>query len=86
MPELCRFRGIIITIQWNDHPPPHFHVKHGGQRASVKIEDPEDMEGKLPPRVRRLVVQWATLHQDELRDAWDKASREETPERIAPLR
>ena len=86
MPELCRFRGIIITIQWNDHPPPHFHVKYGGQRASVKIEDPESMEARLPPRIRRLVVRWATLHQDELRDAWEKASREETPERIAPLR
>ena len=85
MPELCRFRGIIITIQWNDHPPPHFHVKYGGQRASVKIEDPESMDGNLSTRVRRLVVRWAKLHQDELRDAWDKASREETPERIAPL-
>ena len=85
MPELCRFRGIIITIQWEDHPPPHFHVKYGGQRGSVRIEDPEYMEGRLPTRVRRLVVRWATLHQDELRDAWDKASREETPERIAPL-
>ena len=85
MPELCRFRGIIIRVHWNDHPPTHFHVEYGGLDATFDIEGLYQIDGKLPTRVRRLVVQWATLHQDELRDAWEKASREETPERIAPL-
>ncbi|WP_375502311.1 DUF4160 domain-containing protein [uncultured Nostoc sp.] len=26
MPEICRFLGIIITMYYNDHPPPHFHA------------------------------------------------------------
>ena len=86
MPELCRFRGIIIRVHSSDHPPPHIHVAHGGSEVTFSIENLEVTKGNLPTRVRRLVVQWATLHQDELRDAWDKASREETPERIAPLR
>ena len=85
MPELCRFRGIVIQMQWDDHPLPHFHVNYGGQRASVNIEGPEIVEGRLPPRVRRLVIRWARIHQDELRDAWDKASRKEPTGRIAPL-
>ena len=72
-------------MQWDDHPPPHFHVDYGGRNALVNIEDPETMEGRLPTRVRRLVVRWARLHQDELRDAWDKASRRQATERIAPL-
>nr|WP_308189829.1 DUF4160 domain-containing protein [Nostoc sp. XA010] len=25
MPEISRFFGIIITMYYNDHPPPHFH-------------------------------------------------------------
>ena len=85
MPELSRFRGIIMRIHWSDHPPPHIHVVCDGSDVTFGIESLEEIEGNLPRRVRRLVVRWARLHQDELRDAWDKASRDETPERIAPL-
>ena len=24
MPEICRFFGIVISLNYNDHPPPHF--------------------------------------------------------------
>lgn len=38
MPELCRFLGIIIKMQFDDHDPPHIHVWHGGKyRAKVGI-------------------------------------------------
>jgi hypothetical protein len=26
MPEISRFYGIIITINYDDHLPPHFHA------------------------------------------------------------
>jgi len=29
MPEIARFFGIIITINYADHSPPHFHVRYG---------------------------------------------------------
>jgi hypothetical protein len=29
MPELARFFGIIITMYYHDHAPPHFHVRYG---------------------------------------------------------
>ncbi len=29
MPELSRFFGIIIAMFWEDHNPPHFHVRYG---------------------------------------------------------
>jgi hypothetical protein len=35
MPEISRFFGIIITMHYNDHPPPHFHVRYGGQKAII---------------------------------------------------
>ena len=25
MPEICRFFGIIISLYWKDHNPPHIH-------------------------------------------------------------
>jgi hypothetical protein len=30
-------------------------------------------------------MEWAALHQDELRTAWDKATKNEAPGAIAPL-
>lgn len=29
MPVVSRFFGIVITMYYNDHPPPHFHVRYG---------------------------------------------------------
>lgn len=38
MPELCRFYGIVIKIYFNDHAPPHFHVRYAEHDAAVDIE------------------------------------------------
>ena len=38
MPELCRFLGILITMFYNDHAPPHFHVRYAKQKAVVGID------------------------------------------------
>jgi len=37
MPELSRFFGIIISIYYNDHQPPHFHVRYGKQKPIISI-------------------------------------------------
>ena len=56
MPELSRFFGIIITLYYDDHGPPHFHVRYGSQRAIVSIDGLSVIAGELSPRVRGLVV------------------------------
>ena len=43
------------------------------------------MDGELPARARGLVIEWATLHQDELREAFRKAETLQAPGKIAPL-
>ena len=85
MPELCRFFGIIIRMQCGDHAPPHFHAVYGEHRASIDIEGLVVIKGRLPPRALGLVVEWASRHQQELRDAWAQAERLEPPGKIAPL-
>jgi hypothetical protein len=27
--EISRFFGIVVAMFYNDHPPPHFHVRYG---------------------------------------------------------
>ena len=86
MPELCRFLGLIIKIQFRDHSPPHIRVWYGGHdRASIRIKDGSIYRGSLPRPQLLFVGAWAYLHQDELMEAWDMASRNRHPGRIAPL-
>ncbi len=62
MPEISRFLGIVIAMYYNEHAPPHFHAKYGGQRASFSIQDLRLTEGRLPQRVISLVLEWAFEH------------------------
>ena len=51
MPEISRFFGIIIQMYYNDHEPPHFHVRYSGQRAVIAIRDLAVLAGQLSNRV-----------------------------------
>ena len=85
MPEVSRFLGIIISMNYNDHAPPHFHARYGGDQAIIEIETLHVLGGRLSPRVMGLVVEWALLHRDELLEDW-RLARESAPlKRIAPL-
>ncbi|MFH0939611.1 MAG: DUF4160 domain-containing protein [Planctomycetota bacterium] len=35
MPEISRFLGIIISMYFDEHNPPHFHVQYNEYRASI---------------------------------------------------
>ena len=75
MPELCRFYNIIIYMLYNDtqqHHKPHFHVRYGEFKAAVSV-DGELLAGFLPIKQMRLVLAWATIHEDELIETWEKA-------------
>ena len=85
MPEICRFFGIIIRMNFNDHVPAHFHADYAGRVASVGISPPRVIEGRVPPSVARRVLAWASLHEMELLANWERARRGVPPERIPPL-
>ena len=85
MPEICRFYGIVIKIYFADHAPPHFHAEYGSDEALLHIETLAIIEGTLPSRAIGLVKEWASLHRDELRVAWEKAKNLQSPGKINPL-
>ena len=85
MPEISRFLGIVIAMYFKDHGPPHFHAKYGGQRATFSIADLRLIDGKLPPRVVSLVLEWAFQHREELLENWKRAERREDLREIEPL-
>ena len=85
MPEISRFYGVVIRMFYNDHPPPHFHAEYAGSVAEISIETLEMLAGSLPPRAFVLVLDWAALHRQELREDWELCRRKEQPRRIQPL-
>ena len=85
MPEISRFLGIIIAMYYNDHAPPHFHAKYGDREMKVNIVTGEVMEGSLPTRARRLVLEWWELHKAELAEDWSLAVARKPLNSIEPL-
>ena len=77
MPEISRFLGIVITMYYSDHAPPHFHAKYGGYDVTIRIRDGL-AEGAFPRRALNLVQEWYNLHQEELAENW-RLSRERKP-------
>jgi len=85
MPQVSRFFGIIISMYYDEHNPPHFHATYGEYQAEIAIQDLNVLIGKLPSRVLGLVVEWASVHQTELMSNWIRIENGESIEKIAPL-
>ena len=86
MPEVSRFFGIIIRMYFDEHEPPHFHAVYGDVEALVGIDPIEVLRGDLPSRAVSIVIEWAALHQRELRDNWRRLRVDQPAQKISPLR
>lgn len=85
MPEISRFFGLVVTMNYNDHAPPHFHVRYGSQKALIDIDNLAVLRGQLSPRLLGLVVEWASLHRMELLADWELARQQAELNKIDPL-
>ncbi len=85
MPEISRFYGVVIRMYFADHNPPHFHAFYGGDQAIIDIRALAVLGGRLPPRALGLVIEWASIHQDELLEFWARAQAQQPLDRIDPL-
>ena len=85
MPVISLFAGIKITMNFDDHNPPHFHAEYGGFKASVLILENVVDAGYLPNRQLKLVLAWCELHKDELMQNWELLAAHENPIKINGL-
>jgi hypothetical protein len=84
MPEISRFLGIVIRMFHHDHEPAHFHARYGEFAIVVQI-DTWIVHGRFPGRALRLVLEWAEIHRDELREDWSLARSRRPLKPIPPL-
>lgn len=85
MPQISQFYGIIITMYYNDHVPPHFHARYAERKAEFAITDGRLLAGDLPKRAETLVLDWLAIHRAELQANWDAMRADQVPQRIDPL-
>jgi hypothetical protein len=85
VPEISRFYGIVIKMYWDDHALPHFHAYYGEHAATFAIDSLGLLAGSLPKRQHLNVVEWALMHQTELRADWTFAREYRPLLPIAPL-
>jgi len=85
MPTISMFYGVIITMYYQDHNPPHVHVKYQNNKALVSAEG-EIVDGTLPKKQLRLVQAWIELHRDEILANWELAQNKHELYKIDPLK
>ena len=85
MPEISLFYGIRVTMYYDDHNPPHFHVEYAGNKAIIDILNASVMRGAMPNTQLKLVLAWCVLHQDELMQNWELSKQSLPLNRINPL-
>jgi Domain of unknown function (DUF4160) len=85
VPRICEFFGIVIYMYYNDHSPAHFHAAYAEREAPFTIDTLDVLEGELPCRPRAFVIEWPSLHREELRVNWDRARQGLPLNSIEPL-
>ena len=85
VPRISEFYGVIITMYFGDHPPPHFDAEYAGRAAKIAIGAGDVIAGSLPARALALVREWEAQHRGELERNWARAERMEPVLPVAPL-
>jgi hypothetical protein len=84
MPEICRFYGIVIFMNYNDHHPSHFHARYQDQEITIEIQT-GIVQGKMSKRALRMLFEWSEIHHGELMRNWELARERKPLVKIAPL-
>ena len=71
MPVIARFYGILIKMYFREHGIPHFHAIYGEYNGVFDLDTLEMMEGDLPIRAKRLVIEWAENYKNDLLRMWE---------------
>ena len=69
--------ALVILMNYNDHAPPHVHIKYQGDVRSYRLEIRTRLWMKsrkvLPSTLRKLVEAWVEAHEQELIEQWQNA-------------
>ncbi len=69
--------ALAVLMNYNDHDPPHVHVKYQSDVRSYRIEIRTrkwmKSDSELPASLRKMVEAWVEAHEKELLEQWQRA-------------
>lgn len=72
-PRIDEFAGFVIRIHWDDHGPPHVHVRKEGAELRIYLDDGHDAEylrGKMKASDERLALRIVSVRRDAYARRW----------------
>jgi hypothetical protein len=85
MPVISKFYGITIRMLRAREFGARFHAIYGNSELVVRLWPLDIVCGEAPRRVRHMVLEWASTHQQELLAAWQNLQWGGAPQSIEPL-
>lgn len=71
MPQIAEIDGIILTINFDDHAPPHFHARYQSESVSIEIETGAVI-GYMTARNLKKIDAWRKDNLAYLRSKWNE--------------
>ncbi len=71
-------------MNYNDHPPPHFHARYQDQEVVIEIQTGM-VRGRMSKRALRMLFEWLEKYQGDLMDNWRRAEERRPLKKIPPL-
>ena len=85
MPIISMFYGIIISMYYSEHMPPHFHAKYQDYEAEYDF-DGNIITGTMHKGKHKIIAAWAEIHREDLEADWEMCRAKLTPMRIDGVR
>ena len=79
------FYGIVISMYYDEHNPPHFYAYYGDFKAIFDF-DGELLRGEMPKKQQKLIAAWAIIQRENLEANWSIAQQKGEVLKIDPLR
>ncbi len=76
---IARFNGILIKMYFCEHGVPHFHAIYGDFNGVFDLQTLEMIEGDLPQRAQRMIVDWSTQYKNDLLQMWQTQNYKKLP-------
>lgn len=88
MPTISEFYGMTVMMFYEDHDPPHFHVRHADFKAKFAIADLSVLSssGNVAGRDIVRIRTWTRANQTALLENWFRCQRGEPLQKIEGLK
>jgi hypothetical protein len=71
--------SLLIKMYFREHGVPHFHALYGEFNGVFDIDKLEMIEGDMPKRAQKLIIEWAENYKGDLLEMWKTQSYKNLP-------